>query len=165
MIYFKIDDERNITIRWMDGGTLQIEETIIDSLQIEFGCDDKISPNGYITYRRNYGKNPNNDTSKLDKDLAGLNFNLDKLFPCIANNDTLPACKVNSYKEDGFAHGRALLQSTSRSSDFGKFGTKVKSFGFTHQNCPHLFGEESGCLPNDYEVVIVFHLPYECICD
>ena len=154
--------KREIQIRWIDGGTLQLKKKIIDSISIGYGCNDKNSPKKYIGYRKLYCTKKNKNGHCPKRKLAAIFINLDKLFPC-AKKGHKTIAHAFSYEEDGFNQGKALLEAADTGGDFEIFGKGVNTYGITIQDCPLMFGY-AGCLPGGFSKIIVVALPRACFC-
>ena len=87
--------------------------------------------------------------------LAILAFNLEKIFPCIAEKNIVPICRLYTGEEDGFNHGRPIIEAGDSGNNFKMFSGKPV-YGFTVQGCRYF---TSSCMPVWWQATLTCMLP------
>lgn len=95
--------------------------------------------------------------------LAGMFFNLEKIFPCLATISGVgtyyPICRAFTNEEDGFRGGRSLLDTGDIGNGrFRIFSTTqdIATYGMAIQTCPEW---TTTCFPPIHSFSIVCYLP------
>lgn len=142
---------RSLSIQKINGGTLNQEGKILESIPLGSGTNAKTG--AYLAYRPKF-------EAYHKTGLGAIFLNLEKLFPCAKS--ARPVCSRATYEEDGFLKGKALIEAADDGNNLKVFGSNINTYGIAFQGCPILNGK-NGCLPPWYQVTIVCYLPRSCI--
>ena len=96
-----------------------------------------------------------NDVHKSN--LFILAFNLEKIFPCIADQDIPLACGRFTNDEDGFNKGQTIVEAGDGGNNLKMFNGK-RVYAFSVSGCPQV---TEACIPKYYGVSITCLLPRE----
>ena len=140
---------RSLVLHRFHGGIFDLTG-YIDHIQIGNGGSNTNSQLGYMRYRQNYA-------DYHGTYLAGLFFNLERLFPCAARRaKQRPVCRMFTLEEDGFLKGKAIIEKADSGNNFVIFGSNIDTYGFAIQGCKYM---NTNCLPSYFETVITCYLP------
>ena len=144
------DESRNLKIQKLNGGTLNSENKVLETLAL--GNGNAAKTGSYLAYRPRF-------KAFHQTGLGAIFLNLKKLFPC--SKSARPICSRFTFEEDGFLQGKALLEAADSGNNMNVFGKTTNTYGIAIQGCPVLNGA-NGCLPAWYQMTIVCYLPRSC---
>ena len=151
ILYISTNDRLRLAVRKLVGSTFELTSEF-DGIEIGTGNKDLTSE--YIAYRQNY-------LESQGSRLAVGFLNLEKLFPCIANDAIMPPCTRLTQDEDGFNKGGEFLEATDHGNSMKIFGTDIGTYGFAFKGCTKFTGT-APCLPKHYQFAVICYLPAKC---
>ena len=105
------DGSRNLKIQKLNGGTLNSEKKVLETLGLGNGNSAKTG--SYLAYRPRF-------KAYHKTGLGAIFLNLKKLFPC--SKSARPICGRFTFEEDGFLKGKALIEAADSGGDLKVFG-------------------------------------------
>ena len=125
----------------------QVEE--IDMLTVKSTASIYTSPKDMIYYAPRY-----NDYQ--ESNLFIFAFNLETIFPCIADKEILPTCGRFTAEEDGFNKGQTIVETGDIGNHLKIFGSYKRVYAFSVSGCPEV---TEACMSKFYQISITCLLP------